>query len=134
MHAPTQLLLAALPFLPAGRGALILILGGLAMLPISLLGSRLSSSLPWAARVEREALRLGLGPCRVVARDRGRCLVSLARCPTCLEDGGGPCERERRALELAIHSRAPRARVTEVSCTGSRRGPCTFEILRGRPD
>lgn len=136
LHALAQAVLAALPFLPSGRGALILILGGLAMLPVSLFGSRMAAALPWAARVEREALRLGLGPCRVVSRDRDRCLVSISRCRTCLEQGPGPCDRERRALELAIHARAPQARVTEVSCKAGQagsHGPCTFEIRRGRP-
>jgi hypothetical protein len=37
---PAGLVLEALPFLPAGRGALILILGGLLVLPIALLFSR----------------------------------------------------------------------------------------------
>ena len=121
---------AMLPFLPSGRGALILMFGGLAMLPLSLLGSRIAA--PWTSRVARDAARLGLGPCRVLARDRQRCLVALAACPTCIERGRGPCERERRALQLAIHNRAPQALVVEVSCNGARQGTCTFEIRRGR--
>lgn len=126
---------AVLPFLPSGRGALILILGGVAMLPLSLLWSRLASP-PWTGGVERDAPRLGLGPCRVLARTRERCVVAVAACPTCSQAGHGPCERERRALQLAIHARAPRARVVEVSCNGSRpgapKGTCIFEIHRGR--
>lgn len=124
--------LAAVPFLPSGRGALILIFGGLAMMPLSLLWSRVSSWAPWAGRVTKDAARLGLGPCRVLSRDRRRCVVALAACRTCQEDGGGPCERERRALQLAIHTRAPQAFVVEVACNGARHGACTFEIRRGR--
>ena len=98
-------LLAALPFLPSGKGAIILILGGLAMLPLSLLGSRVTLR-PWFSGVERNAARLGLGPCRLLTRNSDRCLVALAACPTCKVDGHGPCDRERRALQLAMHGRA----------------------------
>lgn len=126
-----RLALAALLFLPSGRGALILVFGGLAMLPLSLLGSRLSGVVPWTAGMERQALRLGLGPCRILVRDRTHCIVTLAACRTCREEGGGPCDRERRALQLAIHARAPQAVVTELSCKDGRVGPCTFEIQRG---
>lgn len=124
--------LAAVPFLPSGRGALILIFGGLAMLPLSLMLSRVASWAPWAGRVAKDAARLGLGPCRVLSRDSSRCIVALGSCRTCTEDGGGPCDRERRALQLAIHARAPQASVVELSCNGARHGACTFEIRRGR--
>ncbi len=123
--------LAALPFLPSGRGAVILILGGLAMLPLSLLGSRLATR-RWFTGVERDAGRLDLGPCKILRREGDRCMVVLADCRTCREKGGGPCERERRGLQLAMHARAPQAQVVEVACD-ARRGACVFEIRRGRP-
>ena len=130
--------LAALPFLPRGKGALILILGGLVVLPFSLLWSRISSKNPrfveWVAGIEDGAARLGLGPCTIVAADMARCVVSLAACPTCRQNRrhAGPCERERRGLELAAKMLAPRATVVEVACNPSGQGACTFEIQRGR--
>lgn len=124
--------MAAVPFLPTGRGALILIFGGLAMLPLSLLGGRLGAVRAWSTGLERNAARLGLGPCRVMARDAARCVVLVAACPTCRDQGRGPCERERRALQLALHARAPDAQVVEVSCNAPRFKACVFEIRRGR--
>jgi hypothetical protein len=127
--------LAALPFLPHGQGALILILGGLAVLPFSLLLSRASSGTQrWVAGLEQGAVRLGLGPCRVLSANVHSCIVSLTACPTCCATGrhASPCSREARALQAVVGPRAPGARVFEVSCNRSGRGSCTFVVHRGR--
>lgn len=126
---------AALPFLPAGKGALILILGGLALLPASLLWSRTSSGTQrWIAGIEQGAAGLGLGPCRVVSADVNRCIVLLSACPSCRgqRSHAAPCSREQRGLLAAVQARAPRARVVEVSCNPSGRGTCAFVVYRGR--
>lgn len=127
--------LAVLPFLPSGKGALILILGGLAVLPASLLWSRVSSGTQrWIAGLEQSAIRLGLGPCRVVSANVKSCVVLLTACPTCRGQGrhAHPCSREQRALLQAVAPRAPGARVVEVSCNPRGRGACTFVVHRGR--
>lgn len=128
-------LLAALPFLPAGRGALILIFGGLAVLPVSLLLSRASAlAHRWVAGLEQGVEEGGLGPCRIVVADARSCVVRLTSCMTCRERpgaGGGRCDREARGLRLAASRRAPRAKVVEIAC--SPRLGCTFVIHRGRP-
>ena len=127
--------LAALPFLPSGKGALILILGGLAVLPASLLWSRASSGTQrWVAGLEQAGLRLGLGPCRVVSASVSSCVVLLSACPTCQGRGHdpGPCSREQLRLLEAVAQRAPGARVVEVSCNPRGRGSCTFVVHRGR--
>lgn len=131
---PDGRLLAALPFLPNGRGALILILGGLAVLPVSLLWSTMTSATQWVGGIEPTAARLGLGPCRVVSADVHSCVVRLNACPTCREAGQRPgsCERERGVLQAAVQTRAPNAKVIEVACNPSGRGVCTFVIQRGR--
>ncbi|MEA3137757.1 MAG: hypothetical protein QOJ26_1071 [Thermoplasmata archaeon] len=131
--------LAALPFLPRGKGSLILILGGLAILPAALLLSRASSGTQrWVAGLEQTAVGLGLGPCRVLAADLHKCVVLLTACPTCTGSGrgrgshGGPCVREQQALQLAIGPRAPGSRVVEIACNKAGRGACSFVIHRGR--
>ena len=127
--------LAALPFLPSGKGALILILGGLAVLPASLLWSRASSGAHrWIVGLEQGAAGLGLGPCRVVSANVHSCIVRLSACPTCKGQGphAWPCLREQRGLQAAAQARAPGARVVEVSCNPSGRGSCTFVVHRGR--
>lgn len=126
-------LLAALPFLPAGRGALILIFGGLAVLPVSLLLSRASAlALRWVAGLEQGVQERGLGPCRIVVADARSCVVRLAGCMTCRTrpGQGGPCESEARGLRLAASRRAPGAKVVEIACNP--RLGCTFVIHRGR--
>lgn len=139
--SPTLLLnrvadgVAALPFLPAGKGALILILGGLAFLPASLLWSRTSAGTQrWIAGIEQGAAGLGLGPCRVVSATVHRCIVVLSACPSCRTQGphASPCSREQRHLLAAVQPRAPAARVVEVSCNPSGRGACAFVVYRGR--
>lgn len=138
---PTMLLtrladgVAALPFLPAGKGALILILGGLALLPASLLWSRTSPGQQrWTAGIEQGAASLGLGPCRVVSASVHRCIVLLPACPSCRAQGphAWPCTREQGVLLAAVQARAPGARVVEVSCNPSGRGSCAFVVYRGR--
>ncbi len=126
-------LLAGLPFLPAGRGALILIFGGLAVLPVSLLLSRASAlALRWVAGLAQEAAERGLGPCRIVVADARSCVVRLSECKTCRRPGqGGPCRREASGLRLAASRRAPGAKVVEIACNP--RLGCTFVIHRGRP-
>lgn len=127
--------LAALPFLPHGKGALILILGGLAVLPASLLWSRASAGTQrWVAGLEKGAIRLGVGPCKVVSADVRSCVVLLPACPSCrgLARKGAPCVREQRVLEAAVAPRAPGASVVEVSCNTGGRGACTFVVHRGR--
>jgi hypothetical protein len=126
--------LGALPFLPAGKGSLILILGGLAVLPISLMWSRMASGTQWCSGLEHAALRLGLGPAHTRSADERRCFVVLTACPTCqtMGMGSGRCERERRSLQLAIVADAPEATVVEVACNPSGHGDCTFEVRRGR--
>ena len=126
---------AVLPFLPSGKGALILILGGLAVLPASLLWSRASSGTQrWIAGLEQSAVRLGLGPCRVVSANVTSCVVLLTACPTCRTQGrhAHPCSREQQGLLQAVAGRAPAARVIEVSCNPRGRGSCTFVVHRGR--
>ncbi len=127
-------LAAAVPFLPAGKGATILILGGLAVLPLSLFMSRLATGTRWIGGIEKRATRLGLGPCRIVTVDDQHCIVSLAACGTCAHRtaGTGPCERERSGLELTAQRRAPEASVTELRCSTAGQRGCTFEIYRGR--
>lgn len=60
---------AALPFLPRGKGALILILGGLAMLAVSLLSARFSSGrvrlIP--AATSTQGYRVGQPPAHTMA-------------------------------------------------------------------
>lgn len=57
IHDGTSVVLAATPFLPSGKGAIILILGGLAMLAFSLFVVRLMSKpqAPAATTVRRAA-------------------------------------------------------------------------------
>ncbi|MHB1262001.1 MAG: hypothetical protein ACYC2H_09835 [Thermoplasmatota archaeon] len=127
--------LAAVPFLPQGKGALILILGGLAVLPASLLWSRASTGTQrWVTGIEQGASRLGLGPCKVVSADLRSCIVLLTACPSCRGHTrkGAPCTREQHALEAAVASRAPGASAVEVSCNTGGRGSCTFVVHRGR--
>ncbi|MFA5945098.1 MAG: hypothetical protein WC876_11610 [Candidatus Thermoplasmatota archaeon] len=127
--------LAAVPFLPHGKGALILILGGLAVLPASLLWSRASSGTQrWVAGIVPGAIRLGLGPCRVVSADVHSCVVVLSSCPSCRSRAKpvGNCAREQQGLQTTVAPRAPDARVVELSCNPSGRGACTFVIHRGR--
>lgn len=124
-----------LPFLPSGKGALILILGGLAVLPASLLWSRASSGTQrWIAGIEQGAFRLGLGPCRVVSASVSSCVILLTSCPSCRGQGrhAAPCSREQQRLLQAVTPRAPGARVIEVSCNPRGRGACTFVVHRGR--
>lgn len=127
--------LAALPFLPAGKGALILILGGLALLPVSLLWSRTSAGAQrWIAGIEQGAAARGLGPCRIVSSDVQSCVILLSACPSCRTQGPHrhPCLQEQRSLLAAVQPRAPGARVVEVSCNPSGRGACSFVVYRGR--
>ena len=127
--------LAALPFLPHGKGALILILGGLLLLPASLLWlMAMSGPQRWIAGVELGAVRLGMGPCRIVSANARSCVVVVKACPTCRENRRhkGPCVRERLGLQIAVGARAPAAKVVEISCNRLGRGACTFMIHRGR--
>lgn len=126
--------LASLPFLPNGKGALILIFGGLAVLPASLLWSTVSSRGQWATGIEPGAARLGLGRCRVSSADGASCVVLLTACAGCK---GRPqrarsCDREANALLDLVLARAPNAKVVEVSCGRPHPGACTFVIQRGR--
>lgn len=127
----TDLLVAA-PFLPRGKGALILILGGLALLPAALLLSRSNSGVKrWTIGIEQRAVQHGLGPCQILQANLQTCLVAVRSCRSCGGVGGqGPCKREEQALLLAVRPRAPAARVREVACN-PRRGSCTFLVFRG---
>lgn len=130
---PVANLLAALPFLPPGKGALILILGGLAVLPVSLLLSRTASGTQrWIAGIEQGSHGLGLGPCRIVSADVHRCVVLITACRSCRSGAHSGCQDERQILERAVKPRAPDARVVEVACNPSGQGACTFVIHRGR--
>lgn len=124
--------LAAAPFLPRGKGALILMLGGLALLPAALLLSRSKSGTQrWTIGIEQRALQQGLGACQILQSDLRTCLVAVRSCRSCGGQGGrGPCKREEQALLAAVRPRAPGARIREVSCNPLR-GSCTFLVFRG---
>ena len=139
-------LLAGIPFLPAGKGALILILGGLAVLPFSLLWSRARAppapvlvgprDAQWATGLQDVMTKAGVGPCRVLAVDAQRCIVSLASCGTChrarlIQRRPHGCEAERRALQKGARPLVPAAVVREIACDPLGQGACTFEVRRG---
>lgn len=127
---------AALPFLPHGKGAVILILGGLAILPAALLWSRAAAGTQrWTLGIEPGAQRAGLGACQVLTADLRSCVVVLRACPACRpgasRHAAKACTQEQAALAATVRPRAPGARVTEVVCNRSGRGSCVFVIHRG---
>jgi hypothetical protein len=132
---PTQVteFLAAAPFLPHGKGALILIFGGLAALPFALAWSRVTPGVQrWTVGIEQRAIQQGLGPCQIDDANLHNCVVTLTACPCRARVGRATgCLRELEVLRLAVRPRAPRARVVEVSHDRARRGVCTFLIFRG---
>lgn len=151
---------AALPFLPAGQGPLILIYGGLVVLgvavPWSVLSSRsriahhlvpdrhahtarearvvesvgVAPGALWAANLPELAAGAGLGPSWLMSAHEDRAQLLLTHCPTCSLRRRRGCEPERRRLERLMRQRHRRVRVREVACNG--RGACTFEVRRGR--
>jgi hypothetical protein len=127
-------LLAAAPFLPHGKGALILILGGLAALPLGLLWSRASTGQQrWTVGLEQRAHQQGLGPLQILEANLHTCVVTLVACPSCRAKGSHAalCSRELEGLRLAVRPRAPQARVVEVGHDLAHRGSCSFLITRG---
>lgn len=153
--------LAAPPFLPPGRGGLILIMGGLAMLAVALFSlsvsprsypgfvhtpravfatamsasSRTSASQPavqWPQYVQNAAVSEGLGQPLVLAVQGTRCTLLIEHCRSCRRRKRH-CTRERRALQRAARRLSRHAEVREVSCNIDRRHACAFELrMRGR--
>lgn len=148
--------LQALPFLPAGRGALILILGGLVVLPLSLLlsgpgktavvpangrprpahASPARASAPagrpqgargWVGTGLERALRQAVGWTELLEAAPGHYVVRLGRCGSCAARAPA-CETERSALEGAVGPYLRGARVAESACVQWGGRGCTFDI------
>jgi hypothetical protein len=139
--------LQVLPFLPPGRGALILILGGLLVLPVSLLMSRVGSrsgqavaplafipvaappaARPWAGTGIERAIRQAVGGTQLLSAAPGHYVVQLNRCDSCIRRVPG-CGHERDAIERAVAPYLAAARVSERLCAQERRrAACTFDI------
>lgn len=146
-------MLAALPFLPAGKGGLILILGGLSVLATALFWSMMQGDRrvgpgavdrvrrpdswtdgDWATLLQGRAKRADLGAIRLLAHGSRGCRILVQDCASC-RTGWVPrrgCVEVRRWLESVVRVFARRARVVEVSCNAGGHHACAFEIDLGR--
>lgn len=141
-------------FLPRGRGALILMFGGLAMLALALAGSiatrkqrtnaaatlreappRAPSVAPRPTRppARKEAqwvqkARTAVGGFKIVSTTGERALVALTKCPDCAIDA--EVKRCGNALRLLSSAAPEHVAVTEVACRRNRAAECRFEFRR----
>ena len=151
----TWRMLAALPFLPAGKGGLILILGGLSVLATALFWAIFRDDRrsgpgavgrardpdawtdgDWVGMLQGRARQAGVGNVRLLAHGSRGCRILVEGCASCRRGRRGPgrrrCVGVRRWLEAVVRTFARRARVLEVSCNAGGRGACAFEIDLGR--
>lgn len=130
-------------FLPAGRGGLILMLGGFSMLLWSLFalswrgngipeGARVSGrdlwghqhsvDASWSRILARDLQRRGLGDLRMIPIGATSCALLLPAA------GKDRCKSAQRRIRRSARRIDRHANVQEVHCGRSDHGPCRFAI------